>query len=61
MPYAYYAKLKSRDKAIYRKSDAVAELPIPNAESLKPLARALEVALAAEDRPTVERATRGAR
>ena len=58
MPYAYYAKLKSRDKAIYRRSDAVAELPIPNAESLKPLARALEVALAAEDRPTVERATR---
>lgn len=58
MPYAYYAKLKSRDKATYRKSDAVAELPLPNAESLKPLVRALEVALATEDRPTVEHATR---
>jgi hypothetical protein len=58
MPYAYYAKLRARDKAIYRKSDAVAELPLPDAGLLKPLVRALETALATEQRPAVERASR---
>jgi hypothetical protein len=58
VPYAYYAKLKTRDKAIYRKSDAVAELPLPDAGRLKPLVHSLEAALATEQQQSVERATR---
>jgi hypothetical protein len=58
VPYAYYAKLSSRQKAIYRKSDAIGELLLPSARRLKPLVGALEAALLSTQRAVVERATR---
>ena len=56
MRYAYYAKLKARDKATYRRSDEVAVLRLPEGPPLQPLAAALEAALATEHRATAERA-----
>lgn len=56
MRYAYYAKLKARQKATYRRSDEVAALRLPAGPTLQPLADALEAALATEHRATVERA-----
>ena len=50
MPYAYYAKLKARDKAIYRRSDEIEKIDLPGAFSLHPLVGQLEKALGAEDR-----------
>lgn len=58
MPYAYYAKLKARQKAIYRRSDEIAELHLPGARRMRPLVDALEAALSSAERTTVERATR---
>jgi hypothetical protein len=54
--YAYYAKLKARQKATYRRSDEVAVLRLPAGPTLQPLAVALESALATEHRATVEHA-----
>ena len=56
MRYAYYAKLKAREKATYRRSDEVAVLRLPEGPPLQPLAAALEAALATEHRATAERA-----
>jgi len=58
VPYAYYARLKARDKAIYRKSDAIAEIPLHGADAFQPLVAMLESALASAKRTDVERATR---
>ncbi len=56
MPYAYYAKLKARDKATYRRSDEITVLKVPGAANLQPLAAALAAALETEHRATIERA-----
>jgi hypothetical protein len=58
VPYAYYAKLKPRQKAIYRKSDEIGELKLPGAERLRPLVQVLQIALESAERPAVERATK---
>jgi len=58
MPYAYYAKLKPKDKAIYRRSDAIDTLNLPGAWSLYPLVQQLEKTLAREDRRATERIVR---
>ena len=55
MPYAYYAKLKARDKAIYRRSDEVEKIDLPGAFSLHQLVEKLEKTLATEDREKTER------
>ena len=57
VPYAYYAKLKPRQKAIYRRSDEVAELTLPGAATFGPFVRELVEALEAEHRASVERAS----
>ncbi len=49
MPFAYYERLSRRDQAVYRKSDAVAALPLPDAEALAPAVEALGAALARDD------------
>ena len=54
--FAYYDSLDPASKRTYRKSDAIPRVPVPPAADLLPLARALEPALAAEDRAAVERA-----
>lgn len=56
MPLAYYARLGTRQKAIYRKSDAVAAVPLPDPRSLWPLVDELEQALASGERVVAQRA-----
>ena len=56
MPFAYYDRLSAARKRIYRASDAIRRIEVPGVEALPPLARAIEVALAAGKRAAVERA-----
>jgi hypothetical protein len=46
MPFAYYARLSPARQRTYRKSDAIARVPLPRPDALVPLARAVEPALA---------------
>ena len=55
MPYAYYAKLKAKDKAIYRRSDEIEKIDLQGAFSLHPLVEKLEKTLGTEDREKTER------
>ena len=55
MPFAYYDKLSSEDKRIYRKSDAITHIAVPDVATLAPLAQAIDAALAAARRDAVER------
>ena len=50
MPFAYYARLSRRQKAIYDKSDGVNEVGLPGAEALRPMVAALAEALARDER-----------
>ena len=50
MPFAYYAHLSRRQRAIYDKSDRVTEVRLPGAEPLRPVVFALAEALAREER-----------
>jgi hypothetical protein len=54
VPFAYYARLSKRQKAIYDKSDGMTEIPLPGAETLRPLVAALAEALAREERAETE-------
>jgi hypothetical protein len=56
--YAYYAQLKPRQKAVYRRSDETDKLPFADSASLAPLVAALGTALESEERTSVERASR---
>jgi len=56
VPFAYYSKLTAAQKRIYRASDAIATVPLPDAAALRPTVVELEQALAADDRRAVERA-----
>ena len=57
MPFAYYARLSRAQQAIYRKSDEIVEVRLPRPAELHPAVEALSVALAGEDRASVQRAT----
>jgi hypothetical protein len=54
VPFAYYDRLSARERAIYRRSDAVGEIRLPHPERLRPLIPGLAEALAREDRRAVE-------
>ena len=54
--FAYYEALGAESKRTYRKSDALLRVAVPDIESLVPLAKAVEPALAAANRAAVERA-----
>jgi hypothetical protein len=56
VPFAYYDRLSSRAKAIYRRSDEITAVELPHPESLHPLVGGLQEALEREDRRAVERA-----
>ena len=56
MPFAYYERLSARNKRIYRQSDAVEKVELPDAAALRPLVGDVAEALGDEDR----RATEGA-
>lgn len=58
MPFAYYARLSAKDKAIYRRSDQTTTLPIAGIAALQPLVEDLRLALAREERAGVEAAAR---
>jgi hypothetical protein len=50
MPFAYYDRLTRAQQAVYRKSDEVTALRLPEAQTLRPLVDELAQALAGEDR-----------
>ena len=57
MRYAYYAKLKPRDKATYRRSDDVVKLTLRNRASLAPLVAEIDQALGSEQRTKIEQSS----
>lgn len=57
MPFGYYARLSRAQQAIYRKSDAVTEVRLPDPELLHPLVDDLAEALATESRERTQVAT----
>ncbi len=54
MVFSYYNKLSAAQKRVYRRSDEVATLPLPDAGGLHEFIVDLERALAAEDRMLIE-------
>jgi hypothetical protein len=56
MPFPYYDRLGPARQRIYRRSDAILRIALPDMPSLMPLARAIEVPLEAARRADVERA-----
>ena len=56
MRFAYYDALSAESKRIYRRSDELLRIAVPDIASLVPLARAVEPVLASADRAAVERA-----
>jgi DinB superfamily len=57
MPFAYYARLSRSQQAIYRRSDEITEVRLPEPTALQPAVAALTTALATEERAQVQRAT----
>jgi DinB family protein len=57
MPFAYYTRLSRAQQAIYRRSDAVAEVPLARPWELHPAVEALVTALGTEQRVDTQRAT----
>ena len=55
--FAYYDRLSPKEKATYRKSDAIAEVVLPNATALSAHVAALEAALASGKRLATARAS----
>jgi hypothetical protein len=55
LPFDYYNRLSARRQGIYRQSDAIVRVPLPDAIALRPAAEALVGALKTEDRTTVQR------
>ena len=56
MPFAFYDRLSPSRKRIYRKSDAILYIEVPDLPGLVPLARAIAAPLEAGDRDSLERA-----
>jgi len=56
MPFAYYERLSPKRKKIYRQSDAIETVPLPDAPALRPLVDELAAALGEEDRRATEKA-----
>src|SRR5262249_26519434 len=57
MPFSYYARLTRAQQAVYRRSDAIAEIRLPQAERFAAAVHALESALLAEDRAVTQAAS----
>lgn len=55
MVFDYYKRLSSRRQSIYRQSDAITTVPLPDPTVLRPAAEALAGALKSEDRSVVQR------
>jgi hypothetical protein len=59
VPFAYYERLSANRKRIYRKSDSIEQVILPDAAALRPLVDPLAEALETEDRRDTERACQG--
>jgi hypothetical protein len=57
VPFAYYQRLGRREQAIYRRSDAIAAVPVPGVRALHPVIESLRAALVAGDARAVARAS----
>ena len=57
MPFSYYARLSRAQQAIYRKSDAITEIRLPQAERFAAAIDALESALLDDDRGATQAAS----
>ena len=57
MPFSYYARLSRAQQAVYRKSDAITEIRLPQAERFAAAVDAIESALSAEDRAATQAAS----
>jgi len=57
VPFAYYDRLSRREKELYDKSDRIRRIPLPAAESLRPLVEVLREGLARDDRKAVAAAS----
>ncbi len=56
MPFPYYQRLSTNQKAIYRLSDKVSEIRLNNAKKLRSFAADLDRALQSENRSEVQQA-----
>jgi hypothetical protein len=54
--FAYYKRLNQRDRRLYRESDGITSLRLPDTSAHAALVAELEAALAAGDRPAVQSA-----
>ncbi len=59
MPFAYYDRLGRRDQAVYRRSDEVAGIRLPDPGALRPAAEAIAAALSRGDRDAAQAAAAG--
>jgi hypothetical protein len=57
MPFSYYARLTRAEQAVYRKSDAITEIRLPQAERFAAAVDALETALLQDDRAATQAAS----
>ena len=53
MPFAYYVRLSAAQKAVYRRSDAIHAVPLPDHVALRPVVDELRDGLARDDRRAV--------
>jgi len=58
MVFSYYKKLSTSQKSIYRKSDEIHVVPLPDGEPLRPFIVRLVSALKLEDREQIEEISR---
>jgi len=58
MKFSYYARLSKGDRALYDKSDALREVPLPGASALAAMVDVLREGLLRDDRVVVEAASR---
>ena len=57
MPFSYYERLSRAQQAVYRQSDAITQIRVPQAERFAAAVDALESALLAEDRAATQAAS----
>jgi uncharacterized damage-inducible protein DinB len=57
MPFSYYARLSRAQQAVYRQSDAITQIRVPQPERFAAAVDALESALLAEDRAATQAAS----
>jgi hypothetical protein len=53
MAFAYYNRLSKQQRAIYRRSAAIGQVPLPRPDALQPLAQRLQAALHSQSRHKV--------